>query len=906
MKKTKIYLTCTLLLTAIFVNCAFSQTYFNKDWVQYTSTPDTVEWSSSTIDHAGYLITTGNKFDSTELANIMIIKYDDRGIVLWEQSWNSTYSKSDYGIAICNDIYNDIYVVGASYHSSDSTFDIVLLKYSSTGSLQWSSRFDGYNENDYPLDVSLDDFGNIYVTGTSEGTSTSFDFITLKYNSLGQLQWSKSYDYNGHTDIASDILITENGTRITVAGGSEDSTGIWDHTTIMYDENGTQLNVSRVPTAGFDIKNPKIITKDQNQNFYIASERINGTDIDIKVIKFDSTLNPLWSRHYCGNYDEKANTIAYADNGDLYVGGWQEDSSNNRNFLLLKYNSQGHFIWSRTLSPVQGKPISEITKLKTVGNFINVLGFAKNSYNCDIVCLRYDSSGLLRFKDVLDGIGQQSIEYPTSLLETNDDIYISGWSQNDSGRQWLTVKYSYFEASNEIIEDSNSIPICYKKKILIRFIPEVVNTTFVDNKELQFISLNSLIPDSVKNSMSSKTGFSFTENPITAVKAMSNMTTKDSLSITRLGDTIRIPEFWTMFVLDMPDSTDIFPIIDSLNSLDEYIYYAEANNIVQPDAISDDPLLITQQESLIAYPDIATATYPFADINIEEAWDIEVGQAYVKVGVVDHGIFWAHEDFGDGTFSGSKIIGGKRYHGNNIEISNYEHPLFSSHGTASAGIIGAYRNNDLGIAGIAGGNMSKTPNPNPGVSLISLDVTDIFGQGLDEVSCIEAIIEGATSTTSSSFGYGCHVLNNSWSNSINYNHNNTSLSDAVAFAHRNQCVVVASRGNSLNGTSETAEQYPACFKDEWVICVGASGHDGELKRIAATNGDDWYTSRLQWTSMHDIDNNGALDVIAPGVTEIVATTQDPSLPMAWLNEDSEDQCAVNALGDNKYSCFKRL
>lgn len=46
---------------------------------------------------------------------------------------------------------------------------------------------------------------------------------------------------------------------------------------------------------------------------------------------------------------------------------------------------------------------------------------------------------------------------------------------------------------------------------------------------------------------------------------------------------------------------------------------------------------------------------------MKEAWDIEVGQEYVKVRVYDDPINWRHLDFGDGTYIGSKIKGGWNY-----------------------------------------------------------------------------------------------------------------------------------------------------------------------------------------------------------------------------------------------------
>ncbi len=65
---------------------------------------------------------------------------------------------------------------------------ILTIKYSSSGTEEWIRRYDGFESDDYPFDIEVDNQKDIYVGGYSAGYNNngwSEDATIVKYDSTG-------------------------------------------------------------------------------------------------------------------------------------------------------------------------------------------------------------------------------------------------------------------------------------------------------------------------------------------------------------------------------------------------------------------------------------------------------------------------------------------------------------------------------------------------------------------------------------------------------------------------------------------------------------------------------------------------------------------------------------------------
>ena len=125
---------------------------------------------------------------------VLVAKYNDAGTLSWVRDIQ-TRSDAD---AISIDSSSNVYAVGQIINSAPN-FDAMLLKFNTSGTLQWDVYATSASSNDRFKDVCTDASGNSYVVGdTSSATQVA---IIAKFNSSSTVVWQRSlstaYNVNG-------------------------------------------------------------------------------------------------------------------------------------------------------------------------------------------------------------------------------------------------------------------------------------------------------------------------------------------------------------------------------------------------------------------------------------------------------------------------------------------------------------------------------------------------------------------------------------------------------------------------------------------------------------------------------------------------------------------------------------
>jgi uncharacterized delta-60 repeat protein len=864
------------------------QTLVNKEWSRTTGLPDAINWSGTTFDNEKNLVFAGNTLISPGNADILVTKFNANGQIVWQRTAGGTAGMNDYGVAVTTDALNNIYVAGAMT-APNTMFDFVVLKYSPQGNLEWTRTWDGsQNLQDVPTCIKLDDNANIYVAGGTTNFTTQVNYAVLKLNNSGVIQWVREYDYTGLYDFATAIETRTDG-KLVVTGASASAANAWDYATLLLnDATGVIEDTKRVLVPEVGLDQALAVTRDANNNMYITGYSDRNGNKNIQTLKLNSNFGLEWVKTFDNaGLEDVAKAIECDAFGNVYIAGHTTTSDEGVKFVTIKYAPNGDLVWEKEYKLPAGGDAKAADIAVSDNGDVYVSGTSDNGNNKDFATLKYNAQGQLKFAKQYEAIGNE--EAANIEVDTQGNIYVSGKSKDANDVQsYLMVKYGEWDRPEQYVYNTQNQPTHIADELIVKFTSSALKTDFVNNKEILFAKPTDVLQDNVIDALERALLFPIRGNKdVRFTKIYPFLTTDDTISISRLGERVPVPAFWSSLLMEIPKGQDMEVVKTALTRMFPIVNYAENNGLLHLTSTPNDSFF-NKQHSLIS------TAFPNGHINIDSAWNITTGKKDIKVGVYDMPIDWKHPDFGGQNFSNSVVKGGTDYGGlQSIELVDtifyINDDVIRDHGTRVAGIIGAMRNNNFGVAGIAGGDLSRRDS---GVSLYSLGIFKLTATSpntafVGATDVANAITRGALSGGTN---YGLNIQNHSWGGG-----NYLEVRNAVRTAFTNNSICVASRGN--DGVFDAL--YPSCYDDDWVISVGASGGDGRFK--TGHNGDYWWQSQygrnvdiIAPGSIYQDSTNSTLYGTLNGYNStFIFTTNPRGYPLKYYNNIVSDYSAFN-------------
>ncbi|HUX98869.1 MAG TPA: SBBP repeat-containing protein, partial [Candidatus Deferrimicrobium sp.] len=270
-------------------------------------------------DDEGFAIARGPPYlylagitDKYGTYDVTLIKSDPSGNPLWTKYWVGDGVELVEGIAV--DGSGNIYITGQTSSYGSGILNLFLLKYNSGGTKLWNYTWSHASKISNGHDIVFDGSDNVYVVGSTNHLGT-YDLVVIKYNSTGTELWNTTWGGVANSEYGWGIAI--DGSTLYVAGGTKSyGSGGVDLALIKISATtGAVLDTEIWGGSKDDSINSIIV---ESNYIYLAgtTSSYGAGGSDIVVLKYDLNLNRQWYSTYggSGTTNETCHGIAHYNN----------------------------------------------------------------------------------------------------------------------------------------------------------------------------------------------------------------------------------------------------------------------------------------------------------------------------------------------------------------------------------------------------------------------------------------------------------------------------------------------------------------------------------------------------------------------------------------------------------------
>jgi hypothetical protein len=326
----------------------------------------------------------------------------------------------------------------------------------SSGQRLWVHQYNGPGDgSDYAYDLGLSPNGStLFVTGTSSGVTSSYDYATIAYDTAtGATVWTSRHDGPDNSfDSAHALGVSPDGSMVFVTG-SATADAFPDYETIAYDAaTGTELWVSRYTGPGdvWDDANALGISPDGSMVFVTGSSYGQGfTSADYATVAYEAaTGEELWVSRYNGpgsNTDSAHSLGVSPDGSTVFVTGYSYGAAFDAGYATLAYDAAtGTELWASRYDGPGGFDIALDLGIRPDGSALFVTGHSIGvASSQDYATVAYDPvTGAEVWVSRYDGPrSRPDYCYALAVSPDGSTVFVTGKSHGLTDDDYATVAY---------------------------------------------------------------------------------------------------------------------------------------------------------------------------------------------------------------------------------------------------------------------------------------------------------------------------------------------------------------------------------------------------------------------------------------------------------------------------------
>ena len=381
--------------------------YLNAQWIKtfggssYESLYAPIQKTSD----GGYIVAGSTLSFGAGSSDVLVLKLSSTGEIEWQKAYGGASNDLAYSIKQTED--GGYIVAGETYSFGAGDYDCWILKLSSTGTIEWQRTYGGSAE-DYAFSVEQTSDGGYITSGlTASFGSGKSDVWVLKLSSVGDVEWERAY------------------------GGSNSDYG-W--------------SIQQTSDGGYIVSGDTYSFGDGSDNGWI--------------LKLSSSGSIEWQRIYGGSDDDwLLNVQETSDGGYIACGGSSSFGAGNNDAWILKLSSSGSIEWQHTYGGSDDDHVWLTQETEEGGCVAAGYTYSFGAGEDDAWILKLSSTGDIEWERAAGG---GSYDYARSVDQTSDGGYIVGGTSSSFGAgysDFFILKLNSegdIDSSCEFIESSSA------------------------------------------------------------------------------------------------------------------------------------------------------------------------------------------------------------------------------------------------------------------------------------------------------------------------------------------------------------------------------------------------------------------------------------------------------------------
>ncbi|MFH1011428.1 MAG: hypothetical protein V1784_09385 [bacterium] len=311
----------------------------NYDWAySVQQTPD-----------GGYIVAGHTRSFGAGGEDFYLVKTNSQGDTLWTRTYGG--SNDDFAYSVQQTADGGYTVAGQTRSFGVGGYDFYLVKTNSSGEPLWTRTYGGIDW-DQALSVQQTADGGYVVAGTTysfgAGTPNYANMYLVKTNSQGDTLWTRTYG-GSSWDWAQSVQQTADGGYIVAGTTSSFGAGGYDFYLVRTNSQGQPLWTRTYGGSNDDFAYSVQQTADGGYIVAGTTSSFGAGVLDFYLAKTNSQGDTLWTRTYGGSSSDVARSVQQTADGGYIVAGYTNSfAAGLSDFYLMKTNSQGDTLWTRT------------------------------------------------------------------------------------------------------------------------------------------------------------------------------------------------------------------------------------------------------------------------------------------------------------------------------------------------------------------------------------------------------------------------------------------------------------------------------------------------------------------------------------------------------------------------------